>query len=568
MLAVAVTLVKKTYSSCISVNTSKHIDPKMNKAYCTIITHNYLCYALSLNASLLEFDNTIQFKMLLSDGEIDTALIESKYPNVEVFTAKQLCTGGAAKKIYDKYVKSAMDCFRWSMKPVFINHLIEQGFDQVFFLDPDLFFFSPFGFLGDDLNGNSVLLTPHWRSSDPKIDPVNFGILQTSGLFNAGFVGVSKPGVPAMKWWAEVCAYRCEKKPEQGLFVDQAYLDLMPIYFENIKIETHRGCNVANWNQVECKRVATHDGKVKINGIADIIFIHFTKSTINGIQSGEDYLLKPYLKKYLNILEKYRSEVNALFCNGRKDSGVASLSSLEIDPKPQDRTFLFPKLTVKRLDIYQVRISILKALQDLLNVFEGTLLDVGCGQMPYKPLLTSPPSKVTRYIGLDLEDNPIHDNHPDITWQNGKIPLKDDSIDCAICTEVLEHCPDPEAVLKEIHRVLKPKGLVFFTVPFLWPLHEVPYDQYRYTPFSLNRHLAASGFIDIDLKPMGGWDASLGQMLGLWVQRRPLNKWIRGGLLFLFWPIVWLLHKTDLRTSTKFKEGTMITGLSGTTRKP
>jgi len=122
--------------------------------------------------------------------------------------------------------------------------------------------------------------------------------------------------------------------------------------------------------------------------------------------------------------------------------------------------------------------------------------------------------------------------------------------------------------LKEIHRVLKPKGLVFFTVPFLWPLHEVPYDQYRYTPFSLNRHLAASGFIDIDLKPMGGWDASLGQMLGLWVQRRPLNKWIRGGLLFLFWPIVWLLHKTDLRTSTKFKEGTMITGLSGTTRKP
>ena len=202
-----------------------------------------------------------------------------------------------------------------------------------------------------------------------------------------------------------------------------------------------------------------------------------------------------------------------------------------------------------------------------INASGCKLLDVGCGQSPYKPLLMSPPGKVSRYIGLDIENNPIHVNQPDITWHEGKIPLDDNSVDCAICTEVLEHCPDPEAVLKEICRVLKPNGLLFLTVPFLWPLHEVPYDEYRYTPFSLRRHLAASGFTCIDLKPLGGWDASLAQLLGLWVRRRPMKSWLRLLLSYtLLLPIRWLIYN-DQQKITNFRESTMITGMSGTARK-
>jgi len=77
--------------------------------------------------------------------------------------------------------------------------------------------------------------------------------------------------------------------------------------------------------------------------------------------------------------------------------------------------------------------------------------------------------------------------------------------------------------MKEIWRVLKPGGILFFTVPFLWNLHEIPYDEYRYTPFALKRHLTQSGFNEIEIKAMGGWDAALAQMLGLWVRRR-FNK--------------------------------------------
>ena len=232
-----------------------------------------------------------------------------------------------------------------------------------------------------------------------------------------------------------------------------------------------------------------------------------------------------------------------------------------------DNNFIDVKLRLNRLDIYIVRASIENSLKKVLPRLTGVLLDVGCGQMPYRPILTSPESKVIKYIGLDQKNNRIHKNKPDITWKNGKIPLDDNSVDCAVATEVFEHCPEPIKILGEIARVLKPEGLLFFTVPFIWPLHEVPFDEYRYTPFSIERLLNQNGFSDIDLKPLGGWDASLAQMFGLWVRRRPMNRWKRLFLSSLLMPFVSLLYRSDKKQNTGFSESSMITGLSGTALK-
>ena len=121
--------------------------------------------------------------------------------------------------------------------------------------------------------------------------------------------------------------------------------------------------------------------------------------------------------------------------------------------------------------------------------------------------------------------------------------------------------------MRETLRVLRPGGLLFFTVPFLWPLHDVPFDEYRYTPFALERHLQRAGFANVTLRALGGWDASVAQMIGLWVRRRPMSAVRRAILSTCAVPIVRYLLAVD-RPSPQFGESTMITGIAGTARKP
>jgi len=236
---------------------------------------------------------------------------------------------------------------------------------------------------------------------------------------------------------------------------------------------------------------------------------------------------------------------------------------------PPDADFLNPQLSSRTLDTYLVRRGIVTAIEQNLHRFSGLCLDIGCGYMPYKPLLLAEHSPIQTYLGLDLPDNPYQ--VPDLTWDGVVIPLEPNSVDCAIATELLEHCPHPNQVIAEIHRVLKPEGLLLFSVPFLWNLHCVPHDEYRFTPFSLERLLQAEGFTNIQLQAIGGWDASLGQMLGLWARRRfrggPKKTLARNLMSAVLMPIVWGLYQLD-RPPTHFHESVMITGLTGTAQKP
>jgi len=164
---------------------------------------------------------------------------------------------------------------------------------------------------------------------------------------------------------------------------------------------------------------------------------------------------------------------------------------------------------------------------------------------------------------MDLPDNLYQ--APELEWNGQRIPLHDASVDSALLTEVLEHCPDPEGVLREIARVLKPGGFVFLTVPFIWPIHTVPYDEFRYTPFALRRLLTQAGFQNPIIEATGGRHAVLALTLGLWVRRRPLTSRVhvvtRAVLSSLMLPVIWLLLKMDT-CPQEFEESTMIVGLS------
>lgn len=229
-------------------------------------------------------------------------------------------------------------------------------------------------------------------------------------------------------------------------------------------------------------------------------------------------------------------------------------------------SFIEPKIAKSNLESFIIRNEIYKAICNAIPQFKGKVLDSGCGSMPYKQLILSN-KKVTQYIGLDI-DSAINyqDVKADYLWNGIKMPFEDESFEVVFSTEVLEHVPNPEDYLNEVKRVLKPDGIFFFTVPFLMSLHEVPHDYYRYTPYALERIFKKVGFEAIKIKPMGGYNAALGQMIGLWV-----NMYLCGIkkkiMRIIAEPIIKFLYKKDISPSN-FNTSTMIVGLSGTVVKP
>ncbi|WP_333504442.1 TylF/MycF/NovP-related O-methyltransferase [Nitratidesulfovibrio sp. 1201_IL3209] len=235
---------------------------------------------------------------------------------------------------------------------------------------------------------------------------------------------------------------------------------------------------------------------------------------------------------------------------------------------PDPNAFLDPRLEPGFMDIYLVRTAILNRLDQAILSFSGTLLDVGCGQMPYREHILSRKPAVTRYVGLDFATGKYADRRqPDLTWDGTVIPLPDASVDCAMTTEVLEHCPEPLAVLREIRRVLVPGGSLFFTTPFLWPIHDAPHDHHRLTPFAMQRLLVEAGFEEVRVEAMGGWNAALAQMIGLWLRRAPMPDETRRQLTSDLFPFYEELARTDV-VPDDFQRNPMITGLSGTAMAP
>ncbi|RYG15782.1 MAG: class I SAM-dependent methyltransferase, partial [Chitinophagaceae bacterium] len=219
------------------------------------------------------------------------------------------------------------------------------------------------------------------------------------------------------------------------------------------------------------------------------------------------------------------------------------------------------------LDTYYIRSKIFEFIKVSLPLLTENLLDVGCGKMPYRTYILNN-ALVKNYVGLDIETAIAYDTNvsADLTWDGVKMPINDNEFATVMATEVLEHCPHPNVVLSEIYRVMKPNGVFIFTVPFLWNLHETPHDEYRYTPFALQRLLSDAGFAEIAMKPTGGWHASMAQMLGLWVCRATIPSKLRWLLKRLILPVYRLLLKKE-KGFTNFNEGLMITGICGIAHK-
>jgi SAM-dependent methyltransferase len=139
------------------------------------------------------------------------------------------------------------------------------------------------------------------------------------------------------------------------------------------------------------------------------------------------------------------------------------------------------------------------------------LLDLGCGKAPLWDLYRS---FVGQTVLLDW-DNSLHPNrHLDFTQDlNEPLLVESSSFGTVILSDVLEHIREPAALVCEVSRILADGGVLLMNVPFLYGLHEVPHDYYRYTRFSLEHFAKAAGLQVIELESIGGYPEVFGDML-------------------------------------------------------
>jgi SAM-dependent methyltransferase len=154
-------------------------------------------------------------------------------------------------------------------------------------------------------------------------------------------------------------------------------------------------------------------------------------------------------------------------------------------------------------DIYLHFSELLKGVRQYAPRIYGVVLDIGAGKMPYRHLF-----RYDRYIAFENHAYPHVDIVGDVTK---RIPLPSAHVDSVVCFQVLEHLPEPGKAINEIYRVLKKGGVCLLTTHLAAPLHGLPHDYYRFTPFAF-KHLFRK-FSHIEIRPQGGAALSIMQLL-------------------------------------------------------
>ncbi len=149
------------------------------------------------------------------------------------------------------------------------------------------------------------------------------------------------------------------------------------------------------------------------------------------------------------------------------------------------------------------------------------LLDAGAGEHPYKPFCSH-----LRYVSQDfarydgqgdsrgLQTGRFDYRGLDIVCDVTAIPEADGSFDTILCTEVLEHLPNPLQAIEEFARLLRSGGQLIVTAPFCSLTHFAPYHYYTgFSRYFYRHHLPAHGLDVVELEPNGNYFEYLAQEL-------------------------------------------------------
>ena len=152
-------------------------------------------------------------------------------------------------------------------------------------------------------------------------------------------------------------------------------------------------------------------------------------------------------------------------------------------------------------------------LKNYLKYFKGKVLNAGAGSRDISVFIKG------KVYNLDLMNNSRNKNI-DIIASLEDIPMKDNFFDSIICNAALEHVPNPNKALSEMHRVLKNKGYLYLCCSFMQPGNKNPEDYWRFTKDGLAKIVINNNFKIIKLEGSHKYSQTIGWIIIEWVKTK------------------------------------------------
>lgn len=279
----------------------------------TTCTVNHLSRAFSLLESVGEYHPEIRFIICIVDTVKKDSLPAGDY---EIVFAEDMKLS-FFKEMCIKYSTLELNS---ALKPYFAKFILDENpqIDKLAYLDSDILLFHRFDIVFDALEEKSIIITPHSQSTiEPRFVFDDRDFLR-SGIYNAGFFAIRRDdnAISFLEWWKGKLRNQGFFDPRRGMFAEQLWMNLIPLYFDNVLVMLHKGCNVAYWNLHE-RIIIKKDENYFVNDNIPLIFFHFSGAGLdcfeknNPSKTQDRYTFTnrpdiiPVFERYLDNLRKH-----------------------------------------------------------------------------------------------------------------------------------------------------------------------------------------------------------------------------------------------------------------------
>ncbi len=254
----------------------------------TICSINYLAQAHTLGESLAVTNPGIRFFVGLVDRLDHVQFDTGKEPRYELLEIHKIGIEGFGE-MCGRYNITELNT---AVKPFYFSYFWKEfpQAEKLIYFDPDIIVFQPLTALLQQLDTSDAVLTPHVLTPvEDRKTPNELHHLNT-GVYNLGFVAFRKTEAARVfvKWWEDKLRYECLIALCEGLFVDQNWMNFLPVFVPGTYIERHPGYNVAYWNLHE-RTVSRKQDTYYVNEESELLFFHY---------SGYDPARPEVLSKY------------------------------------------------------------------------------------------------------------------------------------------------------------------------------------------------------------------------------------------------------------------------------